>query len=348
MEDERNQTGPDGRPPTSATDATPVKRRPALWTVALGLALAPTVEAASLTPTRAALDRQLAGAEALGFQRAASSADVEAQVERGELVRLPGNHDYELKSTVPLPYARPEVRLFIERLSEQYRSSCGDRLVVTSLVRPKNHQPRNAHPQSVHQLGLAIDLRVSWKSSCQRWLEGTLLQLETVGVVEASRERYPPHFHVVLFPDAYLDHVEGLEGETPVLAYAPARPAEGSAAEVVSSAGFEGYRYVVQSGDSLWSIAQRYGVQLADLRGANGLRSNTLRPGQLLTVPTARPVAGGAQEALATYTVRSGDTLWRIARSLGTSPRTLLQVNGLRTSRIYPGQQLRVPVAAGM
>jgi LysM repeat protein len=305
------------------------------------------VAAASLTPTRAALDRQLAGAEAHGLQRAGTSSDVEAQVERGDLVRLPGNRDYELKSTVPLPYARPEVRLFVERLADQYRSACGDRLVITSLVRPRNHQPRNAHPQSVHQLGLAIDMRVSWKGSCRSWIEGSLLQLESAGVVEASRERYPPHYHVVLFPRAYLEHVEGLEGERPQLAYAPARPPQGTASELVTEAGFEGYRYVVQSGDSLWSIAQRYGVELGELRAANALRSSTLRPGQLLTVPSARPVSGGAQAQLATYQVRSGDTLWQIARRHGTSPRSLQQVNGLRTSRIYPGQVLRVPVAAG-
>jgi LysM repeat protein len=116
---------------------------------------------------------------------------------------------------------------------------------------------------------------------------------------------------------------------------------------LVTEAGFEGYRYVVQSGDSLWSIAQRYGVELGELRAANALRSSTLRPGQLLTVPSARPVSGGAQAQLATYQVRSGDTLWQIARRHGTSPRSLQQVNGLRTSRIYPGQVLRVPVAAG-
>lgn len=325
-----------------------MRGRLAFWILAPGFLLAaPTVRAASLTPTRAAFDRQLAGAEAQGFERARTSDDVYAEVERGELVRLPGNRDYELKSTVPLPYARPEVRLFVERLSAQYRSACGDRLVVTSLVRPKNHQPRNAHPQSVHQLGLAIDMRVSWKASCRRWLEASLLQLESAGVVEASREHYPPHYHVVLFPDRYLRHVEKLEGERPMLAYAPARPPQGAAAEVVSAEGFQGYRYVVQTGDSLWSIAQRYGVGLSELRAANDLRGSTLRPGQLLTVPTARPVSGGALAALATYTVRSGDTLWKIARSHGTSPRTLQRVNGLRTSRIYPGQQLRVPVAAG-
>lgn len=347
-EDERNPGGPPaGGPTTRGRDA--VRGRAALWTLALGLLLAaPSARAASLTPTRAAFDRQLAGAEAQGFARAGGVGDVYEQVERGDLVRLPGNRDYELKDSVSLPYARPEVRLFIERLASQYRASCGDKLVVTSLVRPRDHQPRNAHPRSVHQLGLAMDMRVSWKSSCRRWIEGTLLQLEGAGLVEASRERYPPHYHVVLFPDLYLDHVAGLEGERPMLAYAPARPPAGTAAEVVSSDGFEGYRYVVQSGDSLWSIAQRYGVELAELRAVNGLSGNTLRPGQLLTVPAGRPVSGGAQATLATYTVRSGDTLWKIARSHGTSPRTLQQVNGLRGSRIYPGQQLRVPVAAGM
>lgn len=325
-----------------------MRGRSALWALASSLVLTALPAAgASLTPTTAAFDRQLAGAEAQGFQRARTADDVYSQVEAGDLVRLPGNRDYELKSTVSLPYARPELRLFVERLSSQYRPACGDRIVVTSLVRPKNHQPRNAHPQSVHQLGLAVDMRVSWRSSCRRWLEGTLLQLESAGVIEASREHYPPHYHVVLFPDLYVRYVAGLEGERPTLAYGPVLPPQGEAAEMVTADGFQGYRYVVQSGDSLWSIAQRYGVDASALREANHLRSSTLRPGQLLEVPAARPVSGGAQAALETYTVRTGDTLWTIAQRHGTSPRRLQQVNGLRSSRIYPGQRLRVPVAAG-
>ncbi|MEZ5333171.1 MAG: DUF5715 family protein [Thermoanaerobaculia bacterium] len=324
-----------------------MRGRSVLWALASALVLtAPPAGGASLTPTTAAFDRQLAGAEAQGFERARTADDVYSQVEDGDLVRLPGNRDYELKSTVSLPYARPELRLFVERLSAQYRPACGDKIVVTSLVRPKNHQPRNAHPQSVHQLGLAVDMRVSWRSSCRRWLEGTLLQLEGAGVIEASREHYPPHYHVVVFPDRYARYVEELEGERPKLAYGPVRPPQGEAAEIVTADGFQGYRYVVQAGDSLWSIAERYGVDLPSLRAANGLPSNTLRPGQTLKVPLGRPVSGGAQTALETYTVRTGDTLWTIAQRQHVATRAAAGQRAALVAHLPRAAPAR-PVAAG-
>ena len=74
--------------------------------------------------------------------------------------------------------------------------------------------------------------------------------------------------------------------------------------------------YVVQQGDRLPQLAQRFGVSQARLRSDNGLGSDQpLVPGQALAVlvPTA------------TYTVRPGDTLWGIARQTGVPLRQLLQ-----------------------
>jgi hypothetical protein len=89
-----------------------------------------------------------------------TSAEVRRFVELGLLERLSGNANYELVS-VSHPYARPAVKLFVERLSAQYRSACGERLVVTSLTRPVREQPRNASDLSVHPAGMAVDLRIS-------------------------------------------------------------------------------------------------------------------------------------------------------------------------------------------
>ncbi len=105
---------------------------------------------------------------------------------------------------VSFPYARPEVKTFLEQLSSAYHAACGEPLVVTSMVRPISRQPRNASPISVHPTGMAVDLRRSDRHGCRQWLESTLLALEGEGMIEATRERWPPHYHVAVFPDPLL------------------------------------------------------------------------------------------------------------------------------------------------
>lgn len=95
--------------------------------------------------------------------------------------------------------------------------------------------------------------------------------------------------------------------------------------------------YKVRSGDSLWSLAKRYGTTVDRIKQDNKLRSNTLQAGQSLVVRTGS--AGGN-----TYIVRSGDTLGKIADRVGISLRQLLAANGLSSrSVIYPGQRLAIP-----
>ncbi|HVS03141.1 MAG TPA: LysM peptidoglycan-binding domain-containing protein, partial [Thermoanaerobaculia bacterium] len=139
--------------------------------------------------------------------------------------------------------------------------------VVTSLVRPRNRQPANASPLSVHPTGMAMDLRISSSWSCRSWLERRLIELERQGVLEAARERRPPHYHLVLFPRQYLD---GIAVEAVALA-------------AVSGGGSVSYQ--VRHGDSLWGIARRHGTTVSLLREANGLSSDRLRPGQVLAIP---------------------------------------------------------------
>ena len=88
------------------------------------------------------------------------------------------------------------------RLSAQYHSSCGEKLTVTSLLRPRDRQPANSVAHSVHPTGMAIDLRIPSSQKCRAWLERTLLSLEKQHVVEATWERYPPHYHVAVLARA--------------------------------------------------------------------------------------------------------------------------------------------------
>lgn len=96
--------------------------------------------------------------------------------------------------------------------------------------------------------------------------------------------------------------------------------------------------YSVRRGDNLWKIAKRYGTTVERIKRDNGLRGNTLQPGQRLVLRAGTSSAGD------TYVVRKGDTLGRIAEQRGVSLNRLLQANGLsRRSVIYPGQRLWIP-----
>ena len=115
--------------------------------------------------------------------------------------------------------------------------------------------------------------------------------------------------------------------------------------------------YTVQAGDTLYSIARRSGVSLNTLLSINGLsQSSVIHPGQTLSVSgsasqaTATQVSyqsAGSTSGNGTYTVKAGDTLYRIAYNHGISLTTLLSINGLsETSTIRPGQQLVVSGSA--
>jgi len=145
---------------------------------------------------------QVAVQSELSFAR--TFEDIERMLDTGELVRLTGNEHYMLREGLRTDAARPEVRLFVERLAEEYFEATGEKLVVTSLTRPSGNQPRNAHRLSVHPTGMAFDLRISQKAASRQWIEKHLLGKEAKGLLDITRERFPPHYHVALFPDQYL------------------------------------------------------------------------------------------------------------------------------------------------
>ena len=307
------------------------------------------MSAQSLRGSSASLDRQVAQARRHDFTHLTGPAQLRRFVDAGLLVHVAGNRDYTLVD-VSFPFARPEVGLFIERLSSQYRRACNERLVVTSLTRPLSHQPRNASDRSVHPTGMAIDLRVP-AGRCRGWLEAVLLSLEARGVLEATRERRPPHYHVAVYPKPYAAYVRAL---TARVAGDGAEPARADRGGVETPAADAVTVHVVRRGDSLERIARRYGATVEGLRLANGLGSSLIHPGQSLRVPgAARPAgraAGGSGEARAAdsatvHVVRRGDSLERIARRYGATVEGLRLANGLGSSLIHPGQSLRVPGA---
>jgi hypothetical protein len=177
--------------------------------------------ASDLSGSRASMKRQHGVAVALDYTFSRTASQVRALVGEGRLEPVSDEADFVL-SGVSYPFARPEVKLFIERLGAQYHAAIGERMVVTSLVRPTSEQPRNASPLSVHPAGMAVDLRVPAKASTRAWLEKTLLSLESAGVLDVTREQHPSHFHVALFPEAYRTYVERQSAAEPAAAPAPA------------------------------------------------------------------------------------------------------------------------------
>jgi hypothetical protein len=179
-----------------------------------------TAAASDLSGSRASMKRQHGVAVALDYTFSRSASQVRALVGEGRLEPVQPNDDFAL-SDVSYAYARPEVKLFVERLGAQYHEANGERMIVTSLVRPTDEQPRNASPLSVHPAGMAVDLRVPAKASTRAWLERTLLSLESAGVLDVTRELHPSHFHVALFPEAYRAYADSVDAAARAAAPAP-------------------------------------------------------------------------------------------------------------------------------
>ena len=162
-----------------------------------------TAGAGELRGSPASMERQHQVALSSRYEFLIDSAHVQSLAAEGQLERLDGNADYSVSRQVSFPYARPEVRDFLERLAADFRSATGEGLVVTSVLRVTKWQPRNAHKLSVHPAGMAFDLHVPSSPTSRAWLERTLLSLEDQGVLDATRERRPRHYHVAVFPAAY-------------------------------------------------------------------------------------------------------------------------------------------------
>jgi len=132
----------------------------------------------------------------------------------------------------------------------------------------------------------------------------------------------------------------------------------------------------VEDGETLWGIARRYDLTVAQLREANDLGEGQLQPGQTLRIPRAsssssastrvasreeeRPAARRSSEGerstsrgesrgqggrrVAEHTVKNGETLWSIARTYDSSVEAIRAANDMDAdSVLQPGQKLRVP-----
>jgi hypothetical protein len=185
--------------------------------LALVIPVAPAFANADLRGSRTSIRHQHEVAKDADLTFLRTPAQVREFVEKERLELVTSTSDLTI-TRVSFPYARPIVKTFLERLAAQYRAATGEKLVVTSLTRPTSRQPRNASPYSVHPAGIAVDFRVPAQADDRFWLEATLLMLEAEGVLDVTRERRPPHYHVAVFPEQYETYLAArlaAEAKTP-------------------------------------------------------------------------------------------------------------------------------------
>lgn len=95
--------------------------------------------------------------------------------------------------------------------------------------------------------------------------------------------------------------------------------------------------YTVQKGDSLWVIANKYGITTEELKSYNNLTSNLLSIGQVLKIPQGKTSTENI------YTVKKGDSLWTIANRYNTTVEKIKVLNNLTSNLLSIGQQLKIP-----
>jgi murein DD-endopeptidase MepM/ murein hydrolase activator NlpD len=110
--------------------------------------------------------------------------------------------------------------------------------------------------------------------------------------------------------------------------------------------------YVVQPGDTLSSIAARFGLKLSDIATANNLsNTNLIFVGQRLVLPPNQPPASPTtspsdSSASSIYVVQAGDTLFSVAARFGVKMADIALANSIQdTNYIYVGQRLLIPTS---
>ena len=96
--------------------------------------------------------------------------------------------------------------------------------------------------------------------------------------------------------------------------------------------------YIVQSGDSLWSISKKFGLSVDKLKDINNLSGNLLSVGQKLLIKDT----SSSEDVGVYYTVKAGDTLYGIANEFNLSVDELKKINNLLNNNLAIGQKLLV------
>jgi membrane-bound lytic murein transglycosylase D len=123
-------------------------------------------------------------------------------------------------------------------------------------------------------------------------------------------------------------------------------PVSAPAASTASAKPANANTHKVRSGENLGLIANKYGCTVSQLRSWNNLRSNTIHPGQNLIVSQSALASNDKNIKYIYHTVRSGDTLWDIAKMYdGVTVNQIKELNNIHNAkRLKPGDKIRIAV----
>ena len=107
-------------------------------------------------------------------------------------------------------------------------------------------------------------------------------------------------------------------------------------------------QHKVKSGESLWSIAQKYNTSVENIKQNNNLNNNMVFPGQVINVGGSASQSSNSNTSsnsgsVSTHNVKSGESLNIIANKYGVSVNALMKANNLNGYLITPGQTLKIP-----
>lgn len=106
------------------------------------------------------------------------------------------------------------------------------------------------------------------------------------------------------------------------------------------SLAFAAKTHRVKKNDTVYSLAKKYHVTVEELKSANNLVGDNIKPKQLLVIPPRTVAAAGGTASAAVYKVKKSETLSRIAQKTGVSVAELKRLNGLKSSRVKKGKVL--------
>lgn len=106
--------------------------------------------------------------------------------------------------------------------------------------------------------------------------------------------------------------------------------------------------HIVKSGDSLWKIAKKYKISLKELYKLNPYlkKKKFIKPGQKICISKLKKRKNRVQRKFIVYKVKKGDSLIKIAKKFGVKVSDIKKMNRLKSSRIYVGQTLKIPIVS--